>query len=543
MRFPKCMSRWVRPAVALLLILLLAVPPLAASGDEDGDRAPGRKMADQATKKRHFWVTSDHSRMKELQQTFNSGDDITKACLSCHNKADEQIRKTLHWTWTDPNAPADNRMGKAQYSVNNFCISTNLMHDKKCSSCHIGWNGKKGQIDCLKCHGQTEFNFSEAFEDYHAFHTSDDPEERELAKEIQESIQEAVQAVGRPTRRNCGSCHFRGGGGDGVKHGDLDSSMTKPNKSLDVHMGIDGQDFQCVRCHTTISHNIAGRIYGTPAAMDRKSLIQNDLASKIMCESCHGDKPHKAGSKPNDHTDKVACQACHIPTVARVLPTKVWWDWSKAGKLKDGKPYNEEGPLGKHIYMSIKGEMKWAKNLVPEYMWFNGSIKTKTAKDMIDPGNVVNVGWPVGDRNDPNARIFPFKVHRGRQPYDTVNKTLLAPLLSGPHGYWTTFDWQDALTRGQKFLGLPYSGSFDFVETRYVFPSTHMVAPKDKALACIDCHRRPGSRLACLTGFYMPGRDRIKLLDMAGWGLVLAALLGVSLHALGRIVSRNGRRK
>jgi hypothetical protein len=70
-----------------------------------------------------------------------------------------------------------------------------------------------------------------------------------------------------------------------------------------------------------------------------------------------------------------------------------------------------------------------------------------------------------------------------------------------------------------------------------------MVAPKDKALACTECHRRPNSRLACLTGFYMPGRDRIKLLDMAGWLLVLGALVGVSLHALGRIVSRSGRRE
>ncbi len=43
--------------------------------------------------------------------------------------------------------------------------------------------------------------------------------------------------VVRPERQNCGACHFNGGGGDGVKHGDLDTSLTKPNKALDVHMG------------------------------------------------------------------------------------------------------------------------------------------------------------------------------------------------------------------------------------------------------------------------------------------------------------------
>ena len=31
-----------------------------------------------------------------------------------------------------------------------------------------------------------------------------------------------AQNVGLPARENCGGCHFYGGGGDGVKHGDLD---------------------------------------------------------------------------------------------------------------------------------------------------------------------------------------------------------------------------------------------------------------------------------------------------------------------------------
>ena len=66
-----------------------------------------------------------------------------------------------------------------------------------------------------------------------------------------------AQSVGRPTRNNCGTCHFYGGGGDGVKHGDIDSSLAKPNKALDVHMGTDGQNFDCIRCHSTTLHKIA----------------------------------------------------------------------------------------------------------------------------------------------------------------------------------------------------------------------------------------------------------------------------------------------
>ena len=350
----------VRQYVIMSVGLLLVLASAAGAKENNTDQVPGRTMARQATKEKEIWSTTDHSKHKDLQKAFTSGEEVTKACLSCHSEAGSQFRKTIHWTWLDPgSAESEKKFGKAGHSVNNFCVSSNNWKDKSCSSCHPGWNGKEGEINCLVCHSQKTINWKEAFEDFQAFSESDDPEDLELAKEIKESIQTSVQSIDRPTRKNCGSCHFYGGGGDGVKHGDLDSSITKPNKALDVHMGVDGQDFQCTRCHTTRTHNIAGRIYSKPAAPDRRSLIEDDLTPKIMCESCHGSKPHKSGSKVNDHTDKVACQSCHIPTFARVNPTKMWWDWSKAGNTKDGKHYKKKGPLGKYDYLSYKGEFKW----------------------------------------------------------------------------------------------------------------------------------------------------------------------------------------
>ncbi len=192
-----------------------------------------------------------------------------------------------------------------------------------------------------------------------------------------------AQSVGRTTRKNCGTCHFFGGGGDGVKHGDLDSSLTKPNKALDVHMGTDGQNFDCTRCHTTTLHNIAGRVYTIPAFSERKSLVEDDLIPKIACESCHTSSPHKENLKANDHTRTIACQTCHIPEFARVNPTKMRWDWSTAGKKKNGKPYKVKGPLGKAVYFTNKGDMKWEKNVKPEYFWYNGSLGQITVKDTI----------------------------------------------------------------------------------------------------------------------------------------------------------------
>jgi octaheme c-type cytochrome (tetrathionate reductase family) len=504
--------------------------------------APGRQMARQVTKARKLWNTTDHTKHDVLQGDFKSGPEITKACLSCHSEAANQFHQTIHWTWIDPNSKKDPITGKGGHSINNFCISTNSMKDKKCLSCHTGWNGKSAEVNCLVCHGQEDFSFKEAFGDLAFLNESNDEDSKALAQGVYADIRSAVQNISLPTRKNCGGCHFYGGGGDGVKHGDLDSSMIKPNKALDVHMGIDGQNFQCVRCHTTRLHQIAGRVYGTPAVSQRRTLIEDDLSPKIMCESCHSRKPHKVGHKANDHTDKVACQSCHIPRFARVNPTKMWWDWSKAGKKKDGKGYTEEGPLGKHSYMSIKGEMRWAKNVKPEYFWFNGALDTLTAKDVIDPADVVRVSWPEGSREEKNARIFPFKVHRGMGPYDKVNKTMLTPLLSGPDGFWTTLEWEGALKLGAKYLDLSYSGQLGFVETSYVFPTTHMVAPKENVVGCNECHNHTKSRLASLTGFYMPGRDRIKIVDFGGWAVILGSLGGVLLHGLGRFLA-NGRNR
>jgi octaheme c-type cytochrome (tetrathionate reductase family) len=344
-----------------------------------------------------------------------------------------------------------------------------------------------------------------------------------------------------PQRNHCGECHFKGGGGDGVKHGDLDTSLAKPNRALDVHMAAEGANFTCTRCHTTVKHNIAGRLYTRPASAERKSLIEDDMATKITCESCHGNVPHKTDSKMNDHVDKVACQSCHIPEYARVNPTMMSWDWTQAGKKKDGKPYAIKGEFGKPTYKSIKGEFTWEKNVRPEYFWYNGSFSNIGIKDKIDPAQMVEVSQPLGDKNDPDARIHPFKVHRGNQPYDKVNKQLVAPILSGPKGFWATFDMNDAITHGNKALDVPYSGEFDYVETTYAFPITHMVAPAKNAVNCTECHIRDNSRLANITGIYLPGRDRNQFIDTLGMIAVLGAFAGVLLHGLGRFFTRNGR--
>src|SRR6266487_6496445 len=80
-----------------------------------------------------------HSRFKILQQDFQSGPEVTKACLSCHKEASKQLHKTQHWKWEYVN-DAGQLLGK-RHIVNNCCTST-ASNLASCASCHIGYGMK-----------------------------------------------------------------------------------------------------------------------------------------------------------------------------------------------------------------------------------------------------------------------------------------------------------------------------------------------------------------------------------------------------------------
>ncbi|MDX1346144.1 MAG: cytochrome C, partial [Sedimenticolaceae bacterium] len=65
-------------------------------------------------------------------------------------------------------------------------------------------------------------------------------------------------------------------------------------------------------------------------------------------------------------------------------------------------------------------------------------------------------------------------------------------------------------------------------------------APKEEALDCVSCHAA-NARLAGLTGFYMPGRDKNSILDFIGWLAVVGTLGGVLLHGTIRLIANRRR--
>jgi octaheme c-type cytochrome (tetrathionate reductase family) len=280
----------------------------------------------------------------------------------------------------------------------------------------------------------------------------------------------AAKSVSWPTRENCGTCHFNGGGGNAVKHADMDQHLYYPSDELDVHMG--GQDFQCTTCHQTTDHQISGRAIS----------VSFDLENQIACTDCHAAQPH-TDPRVNAHLDSVACQTCHIPLGSREDATKMEWDWSTAG---------QDRPESTHEYLKIKGSFVYENNVVPEYFWYKGIKDRYILGDLIDPSQPTLLNPLAGDINDPEAKIRPFKVHRAKQPYDTVHNYLLQPRTAGEGGFWTTFDWPSALLLGSQDVNMEFSGQYGFAETWMYWPLDHTVAPAEQALQCAACHGENG---------------------------------------------------
>jgi octaheme c-type cytochrome (tetrathionate reductase family) len=416
---------------------------------------------------------TDHSSL--IQGPFATGQDVTTACLTCHEDAAHEVVQTTHWTWQALPVEVEGRdepvsIGKANI-LNNFCIGIQS-NWQGCTRCHAGYGwdsadfdfSNEGNVDCLVCHDQSGI---------YVKGTAGNP-----AADV--DLVAAAQSVGLPTRENCGGCHFEGGGGNGVKHGDLDASLYFPPENVDVHMGR--HNFECTDCHRTEDHQIRGRAIS----------VSYDNANQLYCTNCHDEDLHN-DERIDDHLATVACQTCHVPAGAIREPTKMEWDWSTAGQDLQEDP---------RVYLKIKGSFIYEKNFIPEYNWYNGTAQHYLLGDLIDPTQPTYMNNPNGDINDLTAKIWPFKIHRARQIYDAVYNYLLQPKTVGEGGYWTDFDWNQAVQLGSEATGLPYSGQYSFAPTLMYWPLTHMVAPAENALQCTDCHGENGRMDWQALGYY-----------------------------------------
>lgn len=416
-----------------------------------------------------FVFAEDHTNY--IAGPFDNPQQVTENCLMCHQEEAESFMHTVHWTWSSkpmkvPGHSEKVNLGKRNV-LNNFCIGlrTNF---PRCTSCHAGYGWKDTSfdfsdpknIDCLVCHDNTGT--------YEKTPTGAGLPSPEV------DLVRVAQSVGPTTRESCGSCHFYGGGGNNVKHGDLENALVNPSRELDVHMG--GQDFTCTECHMTEGHKIEGNALS----------VSTNSKQTVACEHCHTEAPHtkKYAAFLNKHTERIACQTCHIPEFARANPTKMYWDWSTAG---EDRPDSLD-EYGKPTYAKKKGSFIWGKNVIPTYAWYSGESTHMLVGDEVQLNVMNDITKPIGSKDEPDSKIYPFKVHRGKQIADAQYNYLLPTHLFG--GFWNDFDWNKSVSEGAAAYNLRYSGEFTFVKTEMYWKINHMVTPKEEALECTDCHSK-----------------------------------------------------
>ena len=409
------------------------------------------------------FASEDHSEM--IEGTFKTPQEVTQACLECHEDAAKEVMQTIHWTWKGeaqaiPGHKGEFALGKMNV-FNNYCVAVES-NWPRCTSCHVGYGWQDASfdftdeknVDCLVCHDQTgTYKKSPAGAGM-------------PAKEV--DLTAVAKSVGPSSRENCGTCHFYGGGAENVKHGDLDHGLVNPAESYDVHMG---SGMTCQECHTTEKHDIKGQ----------SMAIVTEPENRVDCINCHDADVHESKILTK-HVEKIACQTCHIPVYAKSRPTKMYWDWSTAGKDSTAPKDN----YGLDTYDKKKGTFTWAQNVKPEYRWYNGKSARYLKGDKLKPNKVLALNSPLGNEKD--GKLYPYKVMRGKQIYDSKNNYLIVPYLWG--GYWKDFDWNKASEVGMEKAGMEYSGEYGWVETEMFWSLNHMVAPKEQALKCTNCHSK-----------------------------------------------------
>ncbi len=216
-----------RLSLTLLVLGTFVTLILTPLHKNSSDTPPLTKLKEQyATKTK---PSVDHSLFPELRKKFNHPQDVTAACISCHNGRAEEVMHSSHWQWerTEYIAGKGIRSVGKRNILNNFCIGVQS-NEQSCTRCHAGYGYANDKayfadsldVDCLACHDNSG--------------TYAKMNEGAGMPDTSVNLSYVAQHVGLPTRTDCGTCHFFGGGGNNVKHGDLEEALFNPARDVDV---------------------------------------------------------------------------------------------------------------------------------------------------------------------------------------------------------------------------------------------------------------------------------------------------------------------
>lgn len=408
----------------------------------------------------------------------------TATCLECHLEQAEDVFHSVHYQWRAQapelvGAETGTIRGK-MVDINDFCTNPgaswiDIVRNEKgdiiadgCSKCHTGFGLKPSaemtreqleNIDCMICHAPGYQRRIEKQGDTFRWVPKDGPELLTLrAKNIR-----------RPTAPMCMRCHVGAGGGTNFKRGDMESAHFEPGEDLDVHFA---GDMACVECHTTRDHRIAGR------GID---LSTTDLpGEKVACENCHGDEPHGSGMLDR-HVRTVHCTVCHIPDFARYDATDMFRDWSHVHQHEETGKWEATMDMQKHV--------------TPEYTWWNGKTIGHDPAEAAEPvSGTVRMAYPAGNIADPDARIYPFKVHGAKLPVLKASGKLVPIHVN--HVFKTGNVTEGVIMGAKDYFGIDIAADdFEWVTVERYMGLFHEVLPAAQSLKCSDCHTGSGGRL------------------------------------------------
>ncbi len=379
-------------------------------------------------------------------------------CEACHPGKAKEFLGSVHWKHASKVDNVENLDPRQEYGMKNriytMCNGNDIVNNLKeipknaegkskftgCNTCHpgnhlsdVGTTGPEAEaaVDCLVCHS-TDYDFRQRkpFKD----------EQGRVVMGQDRSVKAAL-AIGKPTVKNCMTCHETAGGGVLVKRG---FSFTK---ETDAHAA---KGMVCVDCHQAKGHKI-------PTGFDPNNWANDGL--RLGCGDCHGDSPHQSADY-NRHVAKIACQTCHIPRTGGAV-AKDFTVWEQ-GSDKFYEP------------TTLKKE---ANETVPVYAWYNKTVR-----------NEPHFIGPKGSRKDGKSKITPFKIYMGKAFYDRRSGKLLSmdfapPMASGNARAGVE---SAARTLGMKDPAAVARNAVPGWQTIY-FGSNHLVT-KAKALNCVNCH-------------------------------------------------------
>lgn len=416
----------------------------------------------------------------------------TKTCLECHEEEALTFFHSQHYQWRGGtpelvNTDEQQQLGKLNM-VNDFCTNPGgaqwigkveneegKILAKGCSSCHAGLGKLPAQepsqdqlenIDCLICHASGYRRDLYATEE-------GGWEWRPILHKNQEGMDSVSKRISLPDRGMCLRCHSASGGGPNFKRGDIEYVLKDPDFEHDVHMSSvqeGGQDMWCIDCHSDDEHT--HRVIGRGVDMAGTDRPGKDID---CAGQCHEGYTHE--NESNDKHQRLACQTCHIPEFARDEATDMYRDWSTV-------VYHED--KGKYMYTQ---ELEY--DVQPVYAWYNGSSFAQVPGVPVrrnEEGKITMV-LPDGDRDDPSAKIAPFKLHRGRLPVLT-EKQWLAPINT--EEIYRDGDPDKAVRDGMKTLYGIEDAQYTWEDTIRYMGIYHAIPPAEEALGCRDCHGKGG---------------------------------------------------